>query len=150
MSDPMTSLDDFARSKLDEAEARALKRSLAETTHGPGQRVQRGGRTLVSFCANDYLGLAQHPALKAAAKRAVDDYGAGAGASRLVTGNHPLYGALESKLAALKQTEAAIAFGSGYLANVGVLPALVGAGDLILADHLSHACLVAGARLSDA
>ncbi len=146
----MTSLDEFARSKLGEAEARALKRSLAETAHAPGQRVLRGGRNFVSFCANDYLGLAQHPALKAAAKRAVDEYGAGAGASRLVTGNHPLYAELEAKLAALKQTEAALVFGSGYLANVGVVPALVGAGDLILADELAHACLISGARLSGA
>jgi len=148
--EPMRSLDDFARSKLDAAKARALKRSLAETAPLPGQRVTRGGRSLISFCANDYLGLAQHPALTAAAKRALDAYGAGAGASRLVTGNHPLYEALEAKLAALKQTEAAVVFGSGYLANVGVVPALVGAGDLILADELSHACLISGARLSGA
>jgi 8-amino-7-oxononanoate synthase len=146
----MSSLDEFARSKLGEAETRALKRSLAETAQGPGQRVRRGGRSLVSFCANDYLGLAQHPALKAAAKRALDAYGAGAGASRLVTGNHPLYAELEAKLAALKHTEAALVFGSGYLANVGVVPALVGAGDLILADELAHACLISGARLSGA
>jgi 8-amino-7-oxononanoate synthase len=146
----MSSLDEFARSKLGEAEAQALKRSLAETAHGPGQRVLRGEGTLVSFCANDYLGLAQHPALKAAAKRAIDEHGAGAGASRLVTGNHPLYAELEAKLAALKQTEAALVFGSGYLANIGVIPALVGAGDLILADELAHACLISGARLSGA
>jgi len=150
VSGPMTSLDEFARSKLGEAEARALKRSLAETAQGPGQRVARGGRTLVSFCANDYLGLAQNPALKVAATRAIEAHGAGAGASRLVTGNHPLYAELEAKLAALKQTEAALVFGSGYLANVGVVPALVGAGDLIVADELAHACLISGARLSGA
>ena len=146
----MSALDEFARRKLDEAEARALRRSLAATSHEPGQRVRRNGRQLVSFCANDYLGLAQHPALKAAASRAIESHGAGSGASRLVTGNHPLYGELEDKLAALKETEAAIVFGSGYLANVGVVPALVGVGDLILADEFAHACLISGARLSGA
>jgi 8-amino-7-oxononanoate synthase len=146
----MTSLDEFARAKLHAAESRALKRSLAETAYEPGQRVRRGSRTLVSFCANDYLGLAQHPALKAAARRAIDEFGVGSGASRLVTGNHPLYETLEAKLAALKQTESAVVFGSGYLANVGVVPALVGAGDLVLADELAHACLISGARLSGA
>ncbi len=146
----MSSLDDFAHAKVGEAEARALKRSLADTAQASGQRVIRDGRTLVSFCSNDYLGLAQHPALKAAAKCAIDAHGAGAGASRLVTGNHPLYATLESKLAALKRTEAAIVFGSGYLANIGVIPAFVGAGDLIVADELAHACLISGARLSNA
>ncbi len=146
----MSSLDEFAQAKLDEAEARALRRSLAETTPESGQLVIRERRPLVSFCSNDYLGLAQHPLVKIAAQRAIDGYGAGAGASRLVTGNHPLYAVLESKLAALKRTDAAIVFGSGYLANIGVIPALVGPGDLILADELSHACLIAGARLSGA
>ncbi|MBI1212403.1 MAG: 8-amino-7-oxononanoate synthase [Alphaproteobacteria bacterium] len=147
----MGALDEFACAKLDQAEERALRRSLADTAAtGPGQRVVRDGRALISFCSNDYLGLAQHPALKAAAKQAIDEHGAGAGASRLVTGNHPLYRTLEAKLAALKQTEAAIVFGSGYLTNVGVIPALVGPGDVILADELSHSCLMSGARLSGA
>lgn len=146
----MTSLDEFALAKLEATEARTLRRSLSETAHETGQRARRAGRSLISFSGNDYLGLTQHPVLKAAAKRAVDEYGAGAGASRLVTGNHPLYARLETKLAALKQTDAAIVFGSGYLANVGVIPALVGPGDLILADQLAHACLISGARLSGA
>jgi 8-amino-7-oxononanoate synthase len=146
----MSSLDDFAQAKLGEAVARTLRRSLTDTISRGGQSAVRGTRTFVSFCSNDYLGLAQHPEVKLAAQRAIDAHGAGAGASRLVSGNHPLYAELESKLAAFKETEAAIVFGSGYLANVGVIPALVGPGDLIFADELSHACLMAGARLSGA
>src|SRR5262249_45369386 len=77
-------------------------------------------------------------------------YGVGSGASRLVTGNHPLFAELESRLARLKGTEAAIVFGSGYLANSGIIPALIGADDLVLIDELNHACLWAGARMSRA
>jgi 8-amino-7-oxononanoate synthase len=102
----------------------------------------------MSFSCNDYLNLSQHPAIKKAAIAAVEKYGAGSGASRLVTGNHPLYAELEARLAAIKQTEAAVVFGSGYLANAGIIPVLVGAKDLVLADELSHACLFAGAQLS--
>jgi 8-amino-7-oxononanoate synthase len=80
----------------------------------------------------------------------METYGAGAGASRLVTGNHPLFAELEAKLAALKGAEAAVVFGSGYLANVGVIPALVGPDDIVFADELSHSCLISGARLSGA
>jgi 8-amino-7-oxononanoate synthase len=85
-----------------------------------------------------------------AASQALRLYGAGAGASRLVTGNHPLFTELERRLARLKQTDDACVFGSGYLANLGIIPALAGANDLILIDELSHACLFAGARLSRA
>jgi 8-amino-7-oxononanoate synthase len=112
--------------------------------------VRRGDREYVSFSCNDYLGLAHHPALIAAAREAIEHYGAGAGASRLVTGSHPLYAELESLLAEIKATERALVFGSGYLANVGTIPALVGKGDLILADRLCHACAWDGARLSGA
>ncbi len=110
----------------------------------------RAGRELISFSCNDYLGLATDPRVKAAAIAAIDRYGAGAAASRLVTGDHPLLGELERRLARHKGSEAALVFGSGYLANLGVTPALVGPGDLVLFDSLSHACMVAGARLSGA
>ena len=89
-----------------------------------------------------------HPAVQNAAIEALRIYGVGAGASRLVTGNHPLLGELEARLARLKGTEASCVFGSGYLANLGIIPAVVGARDLILIDELAHACLWAGARLS--
>ncbi|MCE9521652.1 MAG: 8-amino-7-oxononanoate synthase [Alphaproteobacteria bacterium] len=146
----MTSLDDFARRKLVALESESLRRSLHESVSVSGQRLERSGSGFVNFCSNDYLGLAQDPRLKAAAVAAVERYGAGGGASRLVTGNHPLYGELEHKIAALKGTEAALVFGSGYLANLGAIPALAGEGDFILADELSHACMISGARLSGA
>ncbi len=144
----MRSLDRFASTKLAELEARHLRRRLAETAREDGIWVTRGGRRLLSFSCNDYLNLTQHPAVKAAAIAAIEKYGVGAGASRLVTGNHPLYAELETRLARWKETEAACVFGSGYLANTGIIPALIGEEDLIFVDELSHACIWAGARLS--
>jgi 8-amino-7-oxononanoate synthase len=144
----MSSLERHAEEKLRELESRQLRRTLAETAREDGIYVRRGGRRLISFSCNDYLNLSQHPKVKAAAAAALERYGAGAGASRLVTGNHPLYAALEAKLAALKETGAACVFGSGYLANAGIIPALIGRDDLVLLDELSHACLWAGARLA--
>ncbi|HXC57407.1 MAG TPA: aminotransferase class I/II-fold pyridoxal phosphate-dependent enzyme [Rhizomicrobium sp.] len=146
----MPSLDHFAKTKLAALEAVHLRRSLVETARHDGLWVTRGQRRLLSFSCNDYLNLTHHPRVKAAAVAAVETYGAGAGASRLVSGNHPLYAELEARLAALKGTEAACVFGSGYLANAGIVPVLVGEGDLLLVDALSHACLWAGARLSRA
>ncbi len=146
----MRSLDHFAQAKLDELERRHLRRSLSETLREDGIWVEREGRRLLSFCCNDYLNLTQRPAIKQAAIAAIDRYGAGSGASRLVTGNHPLYAELETRLARIKQTEAACVFGSGYLANVGIIPVLIGRDGLVLADELSHACLFAGAQLSHA
>ncbi len=144
----------FAEEKLSALAARAQRRELLETDRHDSVRVRRsaGGkqRELISFCCNDYLNLSAHPRVKAAAKAAVDRYGAGAGASRLVTGDHPLLGQLETALAELKGTEDAVVFGSGYLANIGIIPTFAGPGDLILADELSHACLNAGAQLSGA
>ena len=146
----MSSLDEFAKAKLAELDAAHLRRTLAETVREDGLWVVRGGRRMLSFSCNDYLNLTHHPALKRAAALAIEKYGAGAGASRLVTGNHPLFGELERRLALLKGTEAACVFGSGYLANAGIVPAIVGEGDLLLVDELSHSCLWAGARLSRA
>ena len=146
----MSSLDRFAAAKLTALEQQSLRRSLAETDRAAFPVVVRGGRRLVSFSDNDYLGLSVDPRVKAAASAAVATYGVGAGASRLVTGNHPLYAALENKLAQMKGTEGACVFGSGYLANIGVLGALAGAEDLIVIDDLAHACLNAGASLSRA
>ncbi len=143
----MSSLDTFAQEKLAQLEAAERRRTLAETVREDDVWVRRCGRRLLSFSCNDYLNLAQHPAVKAAA---IERHGAGAGASRLVTGNHPLHAELESRLARWKGTEAACVFGSGYLANAGIVPALVGEGDLLLVDALAHSCLWAGARLSRA
>ena len=146
----MRSLDEFATAKLGELERRSLRRVLADTTRVTGIWALRNGRRLLSFCCNDYLNLTHHPAIKEAAIQALRIYGVGAGASRLVTGNHPLFAELEARLARWKETDAATVFGSGYLANVGIIPTLVGDGDLVLIDELSHACLWAGARLSGA
>jgi 8-amino-7-oxononanoate synthase len=144
----MQSLDRFAHDKLDELKRRHLYRALNETLREDGIWVERGGRQLLSFSCNDYLNLTQHPEIKQAAIAAIEEYGAGSGASRLVTGNHPLYAQLEARLAKFKRTEAACVFGSGYLANTGIIPALAGRDGLVLLDELSHACIYAGAQMS--
>ncbi|HEY7663801.1 MAG TPA: 8-amino-7-oxononanoate synthase [Xanthobacteraceae bacterium] len=146
----MRSLDEYAASKLAELERSSLRRALVDTTRVSGIWLLRDGRRLLSFSCNDYLNLTHHPAVKDAAIEALHSYGLGAGASRLVTGNHPLFAALEDRLARLKDTPAACVFGSGYLANLGIIPALAAPGDLVLIDELAHACLWAGARLARA
>jgi 8-amino-7-oxononanoate synthase len=140
----------FAQAKIAGLEARSLKRTLKTTHRIDGVWVERDGRRLISFSCNDYLGLSQHPQVKAAAIAAIETYGAGAGASRLVTGDHPVFAKLEARLAALKGTEAACVFGSGYLANAGIIPTFVGPGDLLVVDELAHACIWAGGKLSGA
>jgi 8-amino-7-oxononanoate synthase len=147
---PAASLDAFAEGRLKALDSLSLRRRLAETARTGPAVVWRGGKRLVSFSCNDYLDLSHHPAVKAAAQAAVETHGAGAGASRLVTGNHPLYGELEARLARMKGTEAATVFGSGYLANLGIIPALIGARDLIVMDELCHACMHAAAKLAGA
>jgi 8-amino-7-oxononanoate synthase len=127
-----------------------LFRQLHETERSDGVHINRNGKKLISFSCNDYLGLSQNEQVKTAAIVAIEKYGVGSGASRFVTGNTPLYQELELKLAQMKGTEAAIVFGSGYLANIGVIPALVGKDDLIIADKLIHACMLDGAKLSGA
>jgi 8-amino-7-oxononanoate synthase len=144
------SLTRFAAAKLAGLEDRMLRRRISDTGRGPNARASRDGRDMVSFCCNDYLGLSHHPAVKRAAVEAIERHGAGAGASRLVTGSHPLYRALEDALARIKGTEAACVFGSGYLANLGIPQAVVGDGDLILADELVHSSMHAGMRASRA
>ncbi len=146
----MNSLDDFARGKLAGLEARDLRRWLKPTARLDALHLERDGRRLMTFSCNDYLNLSQHPRVRAAAKAAIDAHGAGAGASRLVTGDHPLLSELERRLAAFKGAEAACVFGSGYLANTGIVPTLAGRDDLVLMDELVHSCIRAGARLSGA
>lgn len=146
----MGTLDDMALAKLDELERRSLRRRLQKTDRRAAAYVKRNGRTLISFCCNDYLNLGHDPRVIAAAKGALDEAGAGSGASRLVTGNHSLFAELERRLAVLKQADDCVVFGSGYLANLGIIPTLMRPGDLVLADELSHACLLAGTDLSGA
>ena len=146
----MPSLNEFATRKLAELETRGQRRELVDTGRGMAGRATRDGRDVISFCCNDYLNLSQHPQVKAAAAEALETYGAGTGASRLVTGNNPLFAELEARLARIKGAEAALIFGSGYLANTGIIPSLLGEGDIIFADELSHACIISGARMSRA
>jgi len=142
------SLDEFARDQLAALERRQLRRHLATTARPDATSAHQSATEFVSFSCNDYLGLSHHPEVIAASLEATRRFGVGAGSSRLVNGNHPLYTELERKLAVLKGSEDAVVFGSGYLTNVGVIPALAGRGDLILLDELCHSCLLTGARLS--
>lgn len=143
-------LDLMARERIAELDGRGLRRRLFQTMNAPGQSAMREGRALVNFSSNDYLGLAQDPRVKTAAATAIAELGAGAGASRLVTGDHPALNRLETCIAHWKGAEAALVFGSGYLANIGAIPALAGDADMILIDELAHACQIAGTRLSKA
>ncbi len=151
-SSAAASLEAYARARLERLDAALLRRVVTGTAPLPegGAWVERGGRRLLNFSGNDYLGLSRHPEVIAAAQEATARYGAGAGASRLVTGAYPLLRQLEDRIAAFKGTEDAIVFGAGYLANLSIVPALAGGGDLILIDALAHSCLHAGAKLSGA
>ncbi|TAJ08498.1 MAG: 8-amino-7-oxononanoate synthase [Nitrospirae bacterium] len=135
---------------LAQLDARHLLRRLRLAESAPGPVVTFAGRPLILMAANDYLGLATHPTLKQAALDAVGRFGVGSGASRLISGTLPPHADLETALARFKGTEASLLFGSGYLANIGLIPALAETGDLILADRLCHASLIDGCRLSGA
>jgi len=135
---------------LHQLEARHLVRRLRLIESEPGPVVITEGRRVILMASNDYLGLAAHPKVKAAAIAATEAFGAGSGASRLLSGTFPPHMELEAALARFKGTEAALLFGSGYLANLGLVPALIGSGGLILADRLCHASLIDGCRLSGA
>ena len=108
------------------------------------------GRRLLNFCANNYLGLANHPKLRQAAQKAIDAYGIGPGAVRTIAGTMSLHVALEERLAAFKHAEACITFQSGFTANLATIPVLVGKGDIIFSDELNHASIIDGCRLSRA
>jgi len=115
-----------------------------------GAWVTIEGRRLLNFCANNYLGLANHPRLCAATKQAIDEYGVGPGAVRTIAGTMSLHIELEQRLAAFKQADACITFQSGFTANLATIPALVGKGDVIFSDELNHASIIDGSRLSRA
>ena len=136
--------------KLQQMADQSLTRRLRGLSSGTGAIVQLGGRSIILLCSNDYLGLATHPAIIQAAVRATEQYGSGAGASRLICGTLPPHEELETSLARFKGTESALLFGSGYLANLGIIPRLIGQKGLILADRLCHASLIDGCRLSGA
>jgi glycine C-acetyltransferase/8-amino-7-oxononanoate synthase len=135
---------------ITELKQRSLYRRLHTIDAVNGTSVSRAGRPLVNFASNDYLGLTQHPKLKMAAADAAQRFGAGSGASRLIAGTLAIHSELEARLAAFKQTPAALTFESGYAAALGTIPALFGQGDVIILDKLAHASLIDGARLSGA
>ncbi len=141
---------DWIDAELEGLAARGLRRSLEPLASAQGPVVTVDGRPLVNLCSNDYLGLAADDRLRMAAARAAVHDGAGSGAARLVAGDLPIHGELERRLAGFKGTEAALLFSSGYHANAGVPPALVGREDAIFSDALNHASIVDGCRLSRA
>jgi 8-amino-7-oxononanoate synthase len=128
----------------------SLFRELRTIESIQGTVVRMGDRLLVNFASNDYLGLSQHPAVKASAKLAIDRFGAGAGASRLVTGTESPHTKFEEEIAAFKGAESALVFSTGYSAAIGTITSLVGPGDVVILDKLAHACLIDGAKLSGA
>ncbi len=136
--------------ELDELRSLSLLRKLrtVEASHQPAMEL--AGRKLLNFSSNDYLGLSTEPALREAAKAAIDQYGVGAGASRLVCGTLTPHVILEERLAEFKQTEAALVFSSGYAAAVGALSGVLNKDDVVIVDKLCHASLIDGARMSGA
>ena len=135
---------------LTQLRKKSLYRELRTIEEIRGPIVRVGDRFLVNFASNDYLGLSQHPAVQAAAKAAIDRFGAGAGASRLVTGTERPHTKLEEEVARFKGAESALLFGTGYAAAIGTITSLVGPGDVVILDKLAHACLIDGAKLSGA
>ena len=146
----MASIDTVLEEQLATLARQGLRRELRRVASPQGPHIRVEGRELRNFSSNDYLGLASHPALIEAAARAAHDYGAGTGASRLICGTLTPHYEAEEALAAFKGTAAALIFGSGYSAALGVIPALVGPQDVVIIDKLVHACCVDAARLSGA
>jgi 8-amino-7-oxononanoate synthase len=136
--------------ELARLEREGLRRHPVTLSSPQGPEVVLGGRRVVQLCSNDYLGLAADPRLRRAAAAAAQRWGAGTGASRLVSGTSDLHRALEASLARLKGCEDAIVFSSGYLANVGTIPALAGKEDAVFSDELNHASIIDGCRLAGA
>ena|SRR3984893_9721640 len=143
-------MSDLFAEQLQALRARSLDRHLREIESGQGSTIDLGGKRLINFSSSDYLGLANEPRLREAAIAAINQYGVGAGASRLVSGTQSPHLRLESALAKWKETPAALCFSSGYAAALGTLPALATKSDVILLDKLCHASLIDGAKLSGA
>lgn len=136
--------------KLDNLREKQLYRIIRDREAAQGVRIILEGREFLSFASNDYLGLANHPEVINAAKAAMDEFGFGSGASRLLSGGTVLHKRLEAAVAELKATEAALIFNSGYAANTGTIPAIADEGDLIFSDELNHASIIDGCKLSKA
>ena len=138
------------RNRLGEIEREGLYRRRKTLESPQAAEVLVEGRRLVNFCSNDYLGLASHPAVVDALKRGASEFGVGAGAAHLICGHGSPHQALEEELAAFMGRDRALLFSTGYMANLGVISALVGRGDFVFEDRLNHASLLDGARLSGA
>ncbi|MCX5669992.1 MAG: 8-amino-7-oxononanoate synthase [Planctomycetota bacterium] len=145
MTDP-----DFIRQTLKDLQAQGLRRRLLEVGSAAGPRVRIGRRTVLAFASNNYLGLANDPRVREAARHGIARWGWGAGASRLLAGHTEAHAALEAALADFKHAAAAIVFPTGYMTNLGLVSALVGRGDLVLSDRENHASLYDAIRLSGA
>lgn len=141
---------DFILDELRELKDLNLLREYKTIEGAQGPYVYINGKSYLSFCSNDYLGLANHPKIKQAAIETIHQYGWGAGASRLVSGTMTLHQELEKKIAEFKGTEAALLFPTGYMANLGALCAFVSKGDMVVGDKLNHASIIDGCRLSGA
>jgi 8-amino-7-oxononanoate synthase len=141
----------FYQDTIQQLKADGLFRSLRRVDPDPlgrSGRVTIDGRSVVLLASNNYLGLADHPRVKEAAVAAIQRYGVGSGASRLISGNTSSHEALEARIAQFKRTEAALVFSTGYMANIGILSGLVASEGLLIADRLSHSSLIDGCRLS--
>lgn len=136
--------------ELQELKKRYLLRSPIVVESAQGPRITVNGKQVILMSSNDYLGLAGHPSLSTAACAAMERYGFGAGASRLMSGTSALHEELEDRIAAFKGTESALLYNSGYAANTGIIPAVADDGDVILSDRLNHASIIDGCRLSRA
>src|SRR5262249_3133749 len=143
-------LDAELGAELARLEALGLRRTLRPLETGSAAEVLVAGRRVLLLSSNNYLGLADHPAVTAAACEATRRWGCGTGASRLIAGHLNLHAEVETQLAAFKRTEAALLFPSGYQANVGTISALVGRGDHVFSDALNHASIIDGCQLSRA
>ena len=146
----MNNFDRELTGRLGALRAQGLHRELRRVDSPPGTRIRIDGRTLLNFSSNDYLGLAGDPLLKEAAIQAVEKFGAGSGASRLICGSLAPHHELEEALANFKGAEAALSFSTGYATAIGTICALLGKDDVIVLDKLVHACIVDAARLSGA
>ena len=143
-------MTDFIEQRLQEIRSRNLYRQLKVVDGEQSATVRLNGREVLNLSSNNYLGLANHPALKAAGREALDRYGCGSGASRLISGNMTAHEELEQRIARFKGTEAALVFNSGYQANVGIIATLMEKDDVVLSDALNHASIIDGCRLSRA
>ncbi len=138
------------KAELESLRQKNLWRGLREIESAQGPSIQYAGKTILNFASNDYLGLANNPQVIQAAQAALNRWGTGSGASRLVSGSLSIHHQLESSIAEFKNTESALIFSSGYQANIGVIQALIGKDDCVIIDRYAHASIVDGARLSGA